>query len=194
MQCEKALNMIKHCMCKLGTRDINLGFKLFDSMVAPILYYGAELWGTEKVKDIETVQNKFCKWLLGMGQKTNNHIARGECGRHELYINYACKPIKYFLHLQCMDDNRLPKLCYRMMFKMNEHGRLNWCSKVQRLLFSNGFGVVWESQSVGDAKLYEEFFQFCISNHKLAIEQEVDMKTSQEKIGCIKICNTNEIE
>ena len=40
-----------------------------------------------------------------------------------------------------MDDNRLPKLCYRMMFKMNEHGRLNWCSKVQRLLFSNGFGV-----------------------------------------------------
>ncbi|CAG2242681.1 unnamed protein product [Mytilus edulis] len=154
MQCEKALNMIKHCMCKLGTRDINLGFKLFDSMVAPILYYGAELWGTEKVKDIETVQNKFCKWLLGMGQKTNNHIARGECGRHELYINYVCKPIKYFLHLQCMDDNRLPKLCYRMMYKMNENGRLNWCSKVQRLLFSNGFGVVWESQSVGDAKLF----------------------------------------
>ncbi|CAG2232167.1 unnamed protein product [Mytilus edulis] len=63
MQCEKALNMIKHCMCKLGTRDINLGFKLFDSMVAPILYYGAELWGTEKVKDIETVQNKFCDKL-----------------------------------------------------------------------------------------------------------------------------------
>ncbi|CAC5412736.1 unnamed protein product [Mytilus coruscus] len=43
MQCEKALNMIKHCMCKLGTRNINLGFKLFDSMVAPTPYYGAEL-------------------------------------------------------------------------------------------------------------------------------------------------------
>jgi hypothetical protein len=33
-------------------------------MVAPILYYGAEIWGTDKVKEIETVQNKFCKWLF----------------------------------------------------------------------------------------------------------------------------------
>ncbi|CAC5394479.1 unnamed protein product [Mytilus coruscus] len=122
IQCDKALTMIKHCMCKLGTRDINLGFKLFDSMVAPILYYGTELWNT--VKDIETVQSKFCKWLLGMGQKINKHIARGECGRHELYVNYVCKPIKYFLHLQCLDDNRLTKLYYRMMLKMNEYGRL----------------------------------------------------------------------
>jgi hypothetical protein len=49
---------------KLGSRDINFGFRLFDSMVAPILYYGAEIWGTDKVKEIETVQNKFCKWLF----------------------------------------------------------------------------------------------------------------------------------
>jgi hypothetical protein len=53
-------------MTKLGSRDI-FGFRLFDSMVAPILYYGAEIWGTDKVKDIETVQNKFCKWLLATG-------------------------------------------------------------------------------------------------------------------------------
>lgn len=96
IQSEKAINMIKHCMTKLGSRDINFGFRLFDSMVAPILHYGAEIWGTDKVKDIETVQNKFCKWLLATGQTTNNHIARGECGRYELYINYMCKPIKYF--------------------------------------------------------------------------------------------------
>ena len=50
-QSEKALNMIKQCLCRLGARDINLGFKLFDSMVSPILYYGAEVWGMSKVKD-----------------------------------------------------------------------------------------------------------------------------------------------
>jgi hypothetical protein len=72
---------------------------------------GAEIWGTDKVKDIETVQNKFCKWLLATGQTTNNHIARGECGRYELYINHMCKPIKYILHLQRLVNSRLPKLC-----------------------------------------------------------------------------------
>ncbi|CAC5403534.1 unnamed protein product [Mytilus coruscus] len=180
IQREKALNMIKHCMCKLGTRDINLGFKLFDSVVAPILYYGAELWDTEKVKDIETVQNKFGKWLLGMGQKTNNHIERGECGRHELYINYVCKPIKYFLHLQCMDDSRLLKLCYRMMFKMNEHGRINWCSKVQGLLFSNGFGVVWENQGVGDTRLFMNLFKQRL--------KDINLQTWSDYIGNSSKC------
>ena len=59
--------MIKHCMTKLGSRDINFGFRLLDSMVTPILYYGAEICVTDKVKDIETVQRKFCKWLLTTG-------------------------------------------------------------------------------------------------------------------------------
>ncbi|CAG2216455.1 unnamed protein product [Mytilus edulis] len=160
MQCEKALNMIKHCMCKLGTRDINLGFKLFDSMVAPILYYGAELWGTEKVKDIETVQNKFCKWLLGMGQKTNNHIAGGEFGRHELYIIMRVNLISIFYTYNAWRITDFQNYAIIIkMFKMNEHGRINWCSKVQRLLFSNGFGVVWENQGVGDTKLFIHLFK-----------------------------------
>ena len=158
-QCEKALNLIKHCMCKLGTRDITLGFRLFDSMAAPILFYGAEVWGTSIRSEIETVQNKFCKWLLGMGQKVNNHIARGECGRYELYINYMCRPIKYFLHIQKLDENRLPKQCYRMMFKMNENGRVSWCTKIQELLFHHGFGHVWENQGVEDDKLFISLYE-----------------------------------
>jgi hypothetical protein len=31
IQSEKAINMIKHCMTKLGSRDINFGFRLFNS-------------------------------------------------------------------------------------------------------------------------------------------------------------------
>lgn len=153
------MNMIKLCMSKLRCRDIKFGFKLFDAMVAPILYYGAEIWGIDKVKDVETVQNKFCKWLLGTGLRMNNHIARSECGRHELYATYMCKPIKYFLRLQSMDNKRLPYLCYRMLFQLNEHGRTNWCTRIQRLLFSYGFGEVWESQGVGDEKLFMNIFK-----------------------------------
>ncbi|KAK6181892.1 hypothetical protein SNE40_009670 [Patella caerulea] len=36
---------------------------LFDHMVVPILTYGAEIWGYQLYKTIETVQNKFCKKL-----------------------------------------------------------------------------------------------------------------------------------
>ena len=27
-----------------------------------------------------------------------------------------------------------------MMFNLNEHGRTNWCTRIQRLLFAHGFG------------------------------------------------------
>ena len=49
---EKAINMIKHCMTKLGSGDINFGFRLFRFHGCPRLYYiyGAEIWGTDKVK------------------------------------------------------------------------------------------------------------------------------------------------
>ncbi|CAC5375466.1 unnamed protein product [Mytilus coruscus] len=118
-----------------------------------------------------------------MGQKTNNHIARGEYGRHELYINYVCKPIIYFLHLQCMDNSRLPKLCYHMMFKMNEHGRINWCSKVQRLLFSNEFGVVWENQVVGDTKLFMNLFKQRL--------KDINLQTWSDYIGHASLIGVN---
>lgn len=36
-------------------------FYLFDHMVAPVLYYGAEIWGFETVECIENVQLYFCK-------------------------------------------------------------------------------------------------------------------------------------
>ena len=51
-----------------------------------------------------------------------------------------CEPIKYFLCLLELEDNRLPKLCHTLMLDMSNHGRLNWCPKVKGLLFLYGFG------------------------------------------------------
>ena len=62
-----------------------------------------------------------------------------------------------FLRLQRLDNSRLPKLCYQMMFNLNEHGRTNWCTRMQRLLFTHGFGEVWER--VGDEKLFMNVFK-----------------------------------
>jgi hypothetical protein len=44
-----------------------------------------------------------------------------------------------------------------MMFNLNEHGRTNWCTRIQRLLFTHGFREVWER--VGDEKLFMNVFK-----------------------------------
>lgn len=158
-QASKALNMVKSCLVKLGRRDPVVAFKLFDAMITPILFYGAELWGTHYQKDIETVHQKFCKWLLCTGNTTNNNIALGECGRQELCVNYMCKPIKYLLRLFRMQDNRLPKQCFNMLHNLDRNGKSNWCTHVRELLFYNGFGVVWMNQGVGDITMFMNLFK-----------------------------------
>ena len=51
--------------------------QLFDSMVEPVLLYGAGIWGKENRQVIITVQNKACRFLLV--QRTASDIAtRGE--------------------------------------------------------------------------------------------------------------------
>ena len=59
-------------------------FKLFDSIVRPILTYGAEIWGYQYVEKIEKVQTKFCQQYLALSQNTADFYALGECGRMPL--------------------------------------------------------------------------------------------------------------
>ena len=74
-----------------------LKFKLFDTLIRPILTYGSEIWVTDyKIKEntldnlpFEKIQNRFCKYLLGVHKKASNFAARLEFGRDRIlnFIN-----------------------------------------------------------------------------------------------------------
>jgi hypothetical protein len=69
------------------------------------------------------------------------------------------------LRLHRLENSRLPNLCYQMMFYLNEHGQTNWCTRIERVLFTHGFGEVCESQTVGD----EIFFLWTCLNRDSGI-------------------------
>ena len=110
-------------------------FKLFDTMIKPILLYGAEIWGFEISDTIENVQDNSCKRFLKLPKNTFHEIARGECGRYPLYVDYYCMCIKYWIRLTRMSSVRYPNKCYRMLRNLDESGRITWASKVKNLLF-----------------------------------------------------------
>ena len=60
--------MIKRAMWKLGVFEHKALFKIFDSLVVPILCYGSEVWGYEYQRKIEQVHINFCKSVLGVGK------------------------------------------------------------------------------------------------------------------------------
>ena len=71
-------------------------FKMFDTMVMPILTHGSEIGGYEYTKCIEKIQSKACKGLLGLISTINDSMVLGECGRLPVAIKYN---IKYWLSL-----------------------------------------------------------------------------------------------
>ena len=121
-QAKKSIFCIKSYQRKFGYFSHSEYFKLFDSMVKPILLHGAEIWGFELADDIERVHYKFCKDFLGVSISTNNCMALGECGRTQLCVYYYTKCVKYWLKLLHMPDHRFPKNCYIMLKNLDD----NW--------------------------------------------------------------------
>ncbi len=90
--------------------------KLFTATVVPIMLYGCEVWGgysLGKIKsfdifklkffkivdDIEKLQLKFLKRILGVNSKSVNLGVYGETGRGPLIIQIAVSVVKFLLRL-----------------------------------------------------------------------------------------------
>jgi hypothetical protein len=91
-----------------------LQFELFDKMIAPILLYGAEVWGFNRADHIEGVQTVFCKHVLGVPSGTANLAVHAETGRLPLYVHYYRRCVKYWITMLNMPNYRYPRACYSM--------------------------------------------------------------------------------
>ena len=153
-QARKAAFSIKQYQKPFGYFSHSDTFKLFDSMVTPILTFGSELWGFAHSEIIERSHVEFCKYFLGVNSTVNNSMVLGECGRLPLCITYYSKCIKYWCTLLQMPNHRYPVNCYKMLKSLDDVGRRTWATSVKDLLFRFGFGYVWVSQDVGDINMF----------------------------------------
>lgn len=154
MQAQKAVYAINKYEHIYGNFTLSQLFILFDSIIKPILCYGAQIWGYTYVSEIETVQTSFYKRYLRVKKSTNNCIVLGECGRMPLCFSYYIICLKYWCKLLMLPDHRYPKRCYLLLKRLDDAGRTTWASHVKHLLFQYGFGFVWVSQDFGDLDLF----------------------------------------
>ena len=57
-------------------------------MIKPVLCYGSEVWRFEISERIENVQIKVCKKFFKISDMYFSYFARGEWGRHPIYIDF----------------------------------------------------------------------------------------------------------
>ena len=61
---------------------VDMQLQMFDAMVAPILLYGAEVYGYEKSDIIESLFLQFYKIIMCLKKTTPNAILYEELGRY----------------------------------------------------------------------------------------------------------------
>ena len=148
---KRALICILQKLAVLENHSFDLFIKLFDAQVQPIIQYGAEIWGLYDAADhCEKVHLFALKKILGVTLRTPNDLIYGETDRYPVYINSAIRVIRYWLKLMQMEQTRLPRKAYVMLYNLDLRGHTNWVSKVRIKLHNMGFGFVWQQQGVGD--------------------------------------------
>ena len=126
--------------------DVYSKLKLFESIVVPILCYGCEVWGFDNVNDIEKIQIRFYKNILGLNRNTSNISVFGELGRYPLNIIIKERILKYWLKSLIKNDVRNKMYQQERYAIVNNNNNVNWASKVKNLLYSLGLNYIWDQQ------------------------------------------------
>jgi hypothetical protein len=147
------------CLRKISDVSKKCFFKIFDTQVQPVVLYAAEIWGMDRLINVERVHTYACKRYLNVTPKMPNKFVYGETGRYPLYVNSAVRCIRYWLKLLKLDMSRLPKQAYRMLINLDGRGNRCWVSKVRSMLFDLGLGEAWIQQSVGCEQTFVMLFK-----------------------------------
>ena len=79
-QANKAMRyIISRARAKNMPIDIQL--KLFDTLVIPIMTYGAEVWGFEHLNMLDQLELQFLKLVMNVRRSTPKYMIYGELGR-----------------------------------------------------------------------------------------------------------------
>lgn len=131
--------------CKDNCLNIQSKLRVFDTYVACVLSYGAEIWGFHVGRDIEKVHTRFCKMILKVKNSTSNFMTYTELGRVPLVIHRKVRILKYWVKI-LSTHNCILKQLYDEMYDNPHHN--SWISDVKDLLCSLGFSNVWYLQKV----------------------------------------------
>ena len=75
---------------------IDLQLKMLDSLVLPILTYGAEVWGFEKLDLIDKLELQLYKLMVNFRKSTPSYMVYGELGRVPVPIKIKSRMVNFW--------------------------------------------------------------------------------------------------
>jgi len=98
---------------------VDIQITLFDSLVKPVVMYGAEVWGPQNCQLADKLQIRFLKLTLGLGKYTPTVMVRGETGVYPISLDITARVLNYWFKLvKCGNSSKISKIIYETMLSM----------------------------------------------------------------------------
>ena len=133
----RALGALHTKVKLIGGMAYDIYSKLYNSLVTPVLNYGSALWGTANYRCANTIQNRACRFFLGVGSHTSTNAIRAEMGwspqLHKQYIEV----LRLYCRLRSLEPGRLARDVH--ISGLGVKCKSIWESRVTRLSKSMSF-------------------------------------------------------
>ena len=141
-------------------------FNLFDALVIPILLYGSEIWGYEKLAKVDIFYKRFLKNTLRLNQQTSDCMVYGETGRYPISYYVNQKMINFWHKVANGKDTKLSNILYRLTRSIHERGEMHspWLAHIKKVLCECGMANVWDRPNTVNSTWLKNAIQLRLSD------------------------------
>ena len=100
--------------------------RMYDTLVAPVMDYAAEVWGAKNYDQCNTVQHRAMRTFLGVSRCTPVAAMYGDMQWYTPYVRHQVSMIRYWLRLTRIPESRLTKRIFLWDHDNALSGTRNW--------------------------------------------------------------------
>ena len=146
---------------------IDMQLHLFDTMIAPILLYGCEVWGVEDVSVVDKFQLKYLKIILQLKQSTPNVMIYGELGITPLSTQIKSRVLNYWGKIVNSKHDKIISILYRTTHNLYTLNNIksDWVCFVRNNLNDLGLSHFWINQNVESPASFKNTVNLRLRDH-----------------------------
>lgn len=167
---QKSINAAWGVIKRAKIDKLSQRIHVLDMLVSSVLLYGVEIWGWKVWEEVEVVQNRFVKMVLGLDRNTPAYIWRTESDRRKIGVQARKRAGMYIIDIAKMSDERWPKICLKEEIRnIGNRNPSEWGKEFQKALHEVGNGITLQLlQTNSDIELIKERMG---EDNKIRIEQ-----------------------
>ncbi|KYN11478.1 hypothetical protein ALC57_16367 [Trachymyrmex cornetzi] len=131
---------------------------LFDKLIWAMVSYGVEIWGWKERETVESLQERYLRWVLGVERRTPGYLVREELQREKLRAKAGKRAWAFEERLRREGGSRLVRLCWEeAMGNLGKEEKLEgWEREREQYFVERGVQVNREGGRVAKFRLGNE--------------------------------------